>query len=48
MARRIGALMAMAIVLALSLLLVWSVYLHRQQSRAAEEPAIVTLNVRPA
>ena len=50
MARRISALIGIAVVIGLALMLMWRVYLHHQQIRDVEEvPAVVqvksTLNV---
>jgi hypothetical protein len=43
-ARRIGAIVAMVVVLGLVLVLMWHVYLHHRQIRHVEdEPAVVKL-----
>jgi len=48
MARRVGALLGIVILLALVLVLVWDVYRHHEMSREIEEPAVVSLDVRAA
>jgi hypothetical protein len=48
MARRLGALLAIAIVLSLVAVLIWAVYEHHQAGREMEEPAIVAMDARAA
>ena len=48
MARRLGALLGIAIVLGLVVLLVWEVYQHHQAGRELEEPAVVAMDARAA
>lgn len=46
MARRLGAILGIAIMLSLVALLIWEVYQHHQAGRELEEPAIVALDAR--
>ena len=48
MARRVGALLAIALMLGLVLLLIYDVYRHHEAGRDLEEPAVVTLGARAA
>ena len=43
MARRISALIGIAVLVGLVLALMWNVYEHREGSRVRDEPAIVSL-----
>ena len=47
MARRIGALVAIAMLVALVVTLVWSVYQHHELMRVPDESAIVRLDIAP-
>ncbi len=44
MARRVGALVAMAMLLALVLVLVWNVHRHHELMHEPDEPGIVRLD----
>jgi hypothetical protein len=46
MARRIGALIGIVVVLGLAVTLLWRVHLHHQMTRNPDEPALVSLNAR--
>lgn len=48
MGRRIGALFAIAILVAVVLVLVWNVYRHHESMHDADEPAVVRLDGRGA
>ena len=48
MARRIGALLTMTLVIALALVLLWRVSVHRQEGLAAEEAPLAHLDVSSA
>lgn len=49
MLRRFGAMIGIAVILALVLALMWRVYLHRERSRMPpDEPALVSLRDRSA
>jgi hypothetical protein len=41
MARRLSALLGIAIVIGLVLTLMWRVYVHQQRNQSSDEPAIV-------
>jgi len=43
-ARRIGALLAIIVLLCLALLLVWRVYIHKTQGITPEEPSVVSID----
>jgi len=43
MGRRIGALIAMVILLGLALLLMWHVYVHHTRGLEPEEPSVVSI-----
>lgn len=47
-ARRITALLGMAVIVGLLLILIWRVYLHHQSRIPPEEPAVVRLSSRAA
>jgi len=47
-ARRIGALLGIVVLLALVLMLIYDVYRHHEAGREMEEPAIVSLDVHAA
>jgi hypothetical protein len=47
-ARRITALLGMAVIIGLLLILIWRVYLHHQSRVPPEEPAVVRLDSRAA
>jgi len=46
MARRVTALFAMIVLVALLVVLVWRVYLHHQHGVPADESAVVALDAR--
>lgn len=48
MARRVSALIGMAVLVALLTILIWRVYLHHQRGTHADEPAVVSLTLRAA
>lgn len=48
MARRVGALLGIVILLALILVLMWDVYRHHNPDSEIDEPAVVSLDARAA
>jgi len=43
MARRIGALLGMVVLLGLALLLMWHVYVHHDRGVVQEQPSVVSV-----
>jgi hypothetical protein len=45
MVRRVGAILAIAVIVSLVLLLMWRVYVHHRNAGSEDEPTIVDLGV---